>query len=169
VTAVQGIRLVEVRFRCVESRQTLRRPPPPLLATFKTFARVVAVLVRLKRPPLSAFVIDNGLNLLNHGDELLRGAISAPLVIKPALNHVTPFIASDFGLLRTKGIEGPRIGGATKASPRLHQAVAIVRRLRAARRRGSLRRARTQQRGRIRWQTLHPTHAGNATTMTRSC
>lgn len=99
MTTVQSIRLVEVRFRCAESRQTLRRSPPPLLATFKTFARVAAVWVRLKRTPLSAFVLDNGLNLLNHGDELLRGAISAPLVIKLALNYVTLFIASDFGLL----------------------------------------------------------------------
>src|SRR6185312_13599652 len=39
-----------------------------------------------------------GLNLFNHGDELLRGAFTAPLAIKLALNYVTPFIMSNFGL-----------------------------------------------------------------------
>ena len=37
------------------------RCPHGLLATFQTFARVVPVLVRLKRTPLIAFVVDNGL------------------------------------------------------------------------------------------------------------
>lgn len=55
--------------------------------------------VHLKRTLLIAFLVGSWLNLFNHGDELLRGAFTAPLAIKLVLNHMTPFIVSNFGLL----------------------------------------------------------------------
>lgn len=70
-----------------------------MLTTLKNFARVVATPVHLQRTLLIAFVVGSWLNLFNHGDELLRGAISVPLAIKLALNYLTPFIVSNFGLL----------------------------------------------------------------------
>jgi hypothetical protein len=70
-----------------------------MIVTLRTFARVVLTPVHLKRTLLIAFVVGSWLNLFNHGDELLRGAISAPLAIKLALNYITPFIVSNFGLL----------------------------------------------------------------------
>lgn len=70
-----------------------------MIATLKNFARVVATPVHLKRTLLIAFVVGSWLNLFNHGDELLRGAFSAQLVIKLILNYLTPFIVSNFGLL----------------------------------------------------------------------
>jgi hypothetical protein len=39
------------------------------------------------------------LNLFNHGDELLHGAMDAHLAIKLILNYLTPFVVSNFGLL----------------------------------------------------------------------
>ena len=82
-----------LRFATIASRD-----PPAMIATLKTFARVVATPVHLKRTLLTAFVVGRGLNLFNHGDELLRGAFTAPLTINLALNYVTPFIMSNFGL-----------------------------------------------------------------------
>lgn len=70
-----------------------------MIATLKTFARVVSAPVHLKRTLLIAFVIGSWLNLFNHGDALLRGAFTAALAIKLALNYLTPFIVSNFGLL----------------------------------------------------------------------
>jgi hypothetical protein len=70
-----------------------------MIATLKTFVRVVAMPVHLKRTLLIAFVIGTWLNLFNHGDELLRGAWSLQLVLKFALNYLTPFVVSNFGLL----------------------------------------------------------------------
>lgn len=70
-----------------------------MLATLKTFARVVATPVHLKRTLLIAFAVGTWLNVFNHGDELLRGAMSAPLAVKLALNYLTPFVVSNFGLL----------------------------------------------------------------------
>ena len=75
------------------------RYPPAMLATLKTFARVVSTPVHLKRTLLIAFVVGSWLDLFNHGDELLRGATSASLAVKLALNYLTPFIVSNFGLL----------------------------------------------------------------------
>jgi hypothetical protein len=83
-----------------------RRYPRAMIATLKTFARVVATPVHLKRTLLIAFVVGSWLNLFNHGDELLRGAFTAPLAIKLALNYVTPFIVSNFGLLAHQRIDG---------------------------------------------------------------
>jgi hypothetical protein len=70
-----------------------------MIATLKNFVRVVFTPVHLNRTLLIAFVVGSWLNLFNHGGELLRGAISAPLAIKLVLNYVTPFIVSNFGLL----------------------------------------------------------------------
>lgn len=70
-----------------------------MIVTLKTFARVVFMSVHLKRTLLIAFVVGSWLNLFNHGDELLRGAMSAQLAVKLALNYLTPFIVSNFGLL----------------------------------------------------------------------
>ena len=70
-----------------------------MIATLKSFARVVATPVHLKRTLLIAFLVGSWLNLFNHGDELLHGVVSAPLAIKLALNYLTPFIVSNFGLL----------------------------------------------------------------------
>lgn len=70
-----------------------------MIATLKTFARVVATPVHLKRTLLIAFAVGSWLNLFNHGDELLRGVMNAHLAVKLALNYLTPFIVSNFGLL----------------------------------------------------------------------
>lgn len=70
-----------------------------MIATLKTFARVVCTPVHLKRTLLIAFLVGSWLNLFNHGDELLRGVVAAPLAAKLALNYLTPFIVSNFGLL----------------------------------------------------------------------
>lgn len=70
-----------------------------MIAALKTFACVVFTPVHLKRTLLIAFLVGSWLNLFNHGDELLRGAFTAALAIKLALNYVTPFIVSNFGLL----------------------------------------------------------------------
>lgn len=70
-----------------------------MLATLKTWACTVFMPVHLKRTLAIAFVIGTWLNLFNHGDELLRGLMSLPLAGKLALNYLTPFIVSNFGLL----------------------------------------------------------------------
>lgn len=75
------------------------RYPRAMLATLKTFARVVSTPVHLKRTLLIAFVVGSWLNLFNHGDELLRGVMNAPLALKLALNYLTPFVVANFGLL----------------------------------------------------------------------
>jgi hypothetical protein len=70
-----------------------------MIATLKTFACVVFAPVHLRRTLLIAFVVGSWLNLFNHGDELLRGAMDAHLAAKLALNYLRPFIVSNFGLL----------------------------------------------------------------------
>ncbi|MGH8215353.1 MAG: nitrate/nitrite transporter NrtS [Rhodanobacteraceae bacterium] len=70
-----------------------------MIATLRTSARVIFTPVHLKRMLLIAFVVGSWLNLFNHGDALLRGAFGAHLAIKLALNYLTPFIVSNFGLL----------------------------------------------------------------------
>jgi hypothetical protein len=70
-----------------------------MIATLKTFACVVLTPVHLKRTLLIAFVVGSGLNLFNHGDELLHGVVSVPLTIKLVLNYLTPFIVSNAGLV----------------------------------------------------------------------
>lgn len=70
-----------------------------MLATLKTFACVVFAPVHLKRTLLVASVVGSWLNLFNHGDELLHGAMDAHLAIKLILNYLTPFVVSNFGLL----------------------------------------------------------------------
>ena len=70
-----------------------------MLATLKTFARVVSTPVHLKRTLLIAFVVGSWLNLFNHGDELLHGVMNAHLAAKLALNYLTPFIVSNAGLV----------------------------------------------------------------------
>ena len=70
-----------------------------MLDTLKTWMRIVFAPVHLKRTALIAFVVGSWLNLFNHGDELLRGAWSAQLAVKLALNYLTPFIVSNVGLL----------------------------------------------------------------------
>lgn len=70
-----------------------------LWPTIRACTRVVFTPVHLKRTVLIAFVVGSWLNLFNHGDELLRGAISAHLAAKLALNYLTPFVVSNVGLL----------------------------------------------------------------------
>ena len=70
-----------------------------MLATLKTWTRIVFTPVHLKRTLLIAFVVGSWLNLFNHGDVLLHGAMSAHLAVKLVLNYLTPFIVSNFGLL----------------------------------------------------------------------
>ncbi|MGH8191414.1 MAG: hypothetical protein ACREP2_08200 [Rhodanobacteraceae bacterium] len=53
-----------------------------MIATLKTFARVVFTPVHLKRTLLIALAVGTWLNLLNHGDELIRGVMSAHLAGK---------------------------------------------------------------------------------------
>lgn len=64
-----------------------------------SLACVVFAPVHLKRTLLIALVGGSWLNLFNHGDELLHGVMNAPLAIKLALNYLTPFVVSNFGLL----------------------------------------------------------------------
>ena len=78
---------------------TEHRHPRAMIVTLKFFARVVFTPVALKHTLLIAFVVGSWLNLFNHRDALLRGAISVPLAIKLALNCLTPFIVSNFGRL----------------------------------------------------------------------
>lgn len=70
-----------------------------MIATLKTFAREVATPVHLKRTLLIALAVGAWLNLFNHGDELIKGVMNAPLAVKLALNYLTPFVVSNFGLL----------------------------------------------------------------------
>lgn len=70
-----------------------------MLATLKAWARVVCAPVHLKRTLLVAFAVGTWLNLFNHGDELLRGVLTAALAGKLALNYVTPFVVANMGLL----------------------------------------------------------------------
>ena len=70
-----------------------------LWPTIRTLAQIVCTPVHLKRTLLIAFVVGSWLNLFNHGDELLRGAMSAPLAAKLALNYLTPFVVANVGLL----------------------------------------------------------------------
>lgn len=67
--------------------------------TIKTGALVVCMPVHLKRTAMIAFVVGSWLNLFNHGDALIHGAVSAHLAIKLALNYLTPFVVSNVGLL----------------------------------------------------------------------
>lgn len=70
-----------------------------LPAALTVHVRVVLEPKHLKRTLLIAFVIGSWLNLFNHGDELLRGVMTAPLAGKLALNYLTPFVVSNAGLL----------------------------------------------------------------------
>lgn len=65
----------------------------------KTCVLVVCTPAHLKRTALIAFVVGSWLNLFNHGDALVHGAVSAHLAIKLALNYLTPFVVSNVGLL----------------------------------------------------------------------
>lgn len=70
-----------------------------MFETLKTFARVVATPVHLKRTLLIAFAVGTWLNVFNHGGALVHGALTAPLAIQLFLNYLTPFVVSNFGLL----------------------------------------------------------------------
>ncbi len=75
---------------------------PPLRTTSATVmdcAHVVLDPTHLKRTLLIAFVVGSWLNLFNHADALLHGAMNAPLAVKLALNYLTPFVVSNAGLL----------------------------------------------------------------------
>lgn len=89
--------------RRLDSRREIgaavRRYPRAMIATLKTFACVVFTPLHLKRTFLIALAVGTWLNIFNHGDELIKGVMNAPLAIKLALNYVTPFIVSNFGLL----------------------------------------------------------------------
>lgn len=66
--------------------------------TIKAGVRVVCTPAHLKRTALIAFVVDNWMNLFNHGDALIHGVVSVHLAIKLALNYLTPSIVSNIGL-----------------------------------------------------------------------
>lgn len=70
-----------------------------MIATLRNWARIVLAPVHLKRTVLIASVIGSWLNLFNHGDALLHGAMNASLAVKLALDYVTPFVVSNIGLL----------------------------------------------------------------------
>ncbi|MGH8190834.1 MAG: nitrate/nitrite transporter NrtS [Rhodanobacteraceae bacterium] len=70
-----------------------------MIAILKSFARVIFMPVHLKRTVLIALAVGTWLNLFNHGDELIRGVMSAHLAGKLVLNYLTPFIVSNIGLL----------------------------------------------------------------------
>lgn len=70
-----------------------------MIATLKTFVRVVSTPVHLKRTLLIAFVVGSWLNLFNHGDDLVHRVMNAHLAIKLILNYLTPFVVANFGLL----------------------------------------------------------------------
>lgn len=72
-----------------------------MIATLKTWTRVVFTPVHLKRTALIALAIGTWLNVFNHGDELIKGVMNAPLAVKLALNYLTPFIVSTLGCSRT--------------------------------------------------------------------
>jgi hypothetical protein len=82
--------LISVRFTPLSSRDDRDRE------NFRTRGVRAGAL---ERTLLIAFVVGSWLNLFNHGDALLRGAFTAALAIKLALNDLTPFIVSNFGLL----------------------------------------------------------------------
>lgn len=67
--------------------------------TIKTWVRVVCMPVHLKRTALIALAVGSWLNLFNHGDTLIHGAMSTHLALKLALNYLTPFVVSNIGLL----------------------------------------------------------------------
>jgi hypothetical protein len=70
-----------------------------MIATLKTFARVILTPVHLKRTLLIAFVVGSWLNLFNHADALLLGVMNAHLAAKLALNYLTPVVVSNAGLV----------------------------------------------------------------------
>jgi hypothetical protein len=70
-----------------------------MIATLKTFARVILTPVHLKRTLLIAFAVGSWLNLFNHADALLLGVMNAHLAAKLALNYLTPFVVSNAGLV----------------------------------------------------------------------
>lgn len=70
-----------------------------LWSAIKTCTQVVFTPVHLKRTLLIALAVGTWLNLFNHGDELIRGAMSVHLAAKLALNYLTPFVVSNAGLL----------------------------------------------------------------------
>lgn len=67
--------------------------------TLKTWAHVVCAPLHLTRTVLIALAVGTWLNLFNHGDELLRGVMSAQLAGKLLLNYLTPFVVANIGLL----------------------------------------------------------------------
>ncbi|HEU0195586.1 MAG TPA: hypothetical protein VFQ88_00040 [Nevskiaceae bacterium] len=72
---------------------------PAIVAALRQWLRTVLTPIHLKRTLLIALVVGTWLNLFNHLDQLLRGAINLPLAVKLALNYVTPFVVSNIGLL----------------------------------------------------------------------
>ncbi len=53
----------------------------------------------LRRTGLIALVVGSWLSLVNLGDLLLVGPITAGLLLKLALNYLTPFVVANLGLL----------------------------------------------------------------------
>lgn len=53
----------------------------------------------LRRTGLIALAVGSWLSLVNLGDLLLFGPITAGLLIKLALNYLTPFVVANLGLL----------------------------------------------------------------------
>ncbi len=68
-------------------------------ATLMGYTRVVLDPTHLKRTLLIAFVVGSWLNLFNHADVLVHGAMNADLAAKLVLNYLTPFVVSNAGLL----------------------------------------------------------------------
>lgn len=64
--------------------------------------RLMANVLRpahLRRTGAIALVVGTWLTLLNQGDVILDGTVSWGLLIKVALNYLTPFVVANFGLL----------------------------------------------------------------------
>jgi hypothetical protein len=70
-----------------------------MIATLKTWTRVVFTPVHLNRTALIALAVGTWLNLFNHADELIKGVMNVHLAGKLALNYLTPFVVSNIGLL----------------------------------------------------------------------
>lgn len=61
--------------------------------------RVIFLPTHLRRTLTITLAVGSWLTLMNQGDVILQSGWSKPLILKLALNYLTPFVVANLGLL----------------------------------------------------------------------
>lgn len=109
--AIEGAQALSPRTRPISPRRPMNLPPAATTrkandSTTRTLLhafRIVFTPTHLRRTLAIALAVGSWLTLVNQGDVILHSGWSQLLVMKLALNYLTPFVVANLGLLsRTK-------------------------------------------------------------------